>query len=394
MSTRSGLNPALLVAMYGSPDDWSGLSASGVGPAIACPARLALPAARTSGEAADRGNALHDFARVCSVNPDARERALSDVPEEWRHTAKGMNLSAALDGLTPVGFERAYALNVKTRTVRYIGDNIGRDYNGALKRVGQPPLSRYEIPFTVDVEAMYAGVTPVELDYKSGQSIGPVEDHWQRRVCAAGLIFCHDTASAISRVAYIKEDGTIVPDGHEFTLLDAEDFCDECVKAIDAIWEARLLLANNIMPTVHPSDEACAYCPALTSCPSWTNFAKSMLGRLQEIEKGPELSSLTLDELGKVWEDVKKAEKIIEATVKGLKLVAAETPFPVGDKYEVRQQEKTRTYFDDSKARGLIVTLLGRLEADQEEIDRELAKLQGTTHYTETRKLKKLPMAS
>lgn len=49
----------------------------------------------------------------------------------------------------------------------------------------------------------------------------------------------HDAPSAISRIAYIKEDGEIVPDGHEFTMFDIDDICDRAVKTIDAIWDAR-----------------------------------------------------------------------------------------------------------------------------------------------------------
>lgn len=393
MSSRIGLDLNLLLAMFGSSEEWSGLSASAVGATIACPTRLAFPGARTTGEAANRGNALHTFIRLVALNPECREAALKDVPEEWQATARGINVAGALDGLRIVGYERAYALNVKTREVRFIGEDIGRDYNGALKRQGLPPLSRYEVPFTMDVEFFYQE-TPGEIDWKSGQNIGDPALHWQRRICASGLMFYHGTASAISRVGYIWTDGHIEPDGCEFNLLDAEDFCDEVVKTIDAIWEARLLFANGIMPTVYPSDDACAYCPAMNSCPYWTNFAKSMMGRLEAIEKGPELSTLTDEEKGKVWEDLKKAEKIIELSLKGLKKAAEIAPFPVGDKFEVRPREGSRTYFDDAKARGLIITLLGREGKSQEEIDEEMKKLSGVTHYTEFRKLKKLPMAS
>lgn len=367
-------------------DGWCGVSASSAGPTILCPTRLALPPAFSSGDEADRGNAFHAFARTTTVNPGAREQALLEVPEEWRHTAAGMNLDLALDGLRVVGCEKAYALDAKSMTVRYIGENIERDYNGVLERRGQPRLGKYEVPFTMDVEAFWND-TPVELDYKSGQSIGDPSEHWQRRICATGLMLFHDTPTAISRVAYIKDDGTIVPDGHEFSILDAEEFCETLVRTIDAVWEARRKLALGIMPAVYPSDDACKYCPAMVSCPYYTNFAKSMLGRLKAIESGPDLAALSGEDAIKVWEELKTAEKIVETSLKSLKKIAEQKPFGNGT-HEVRPKMKSRTYFDDGAARGLIVTLMGRLGSSEEEIQGQLKKLHGKTEYPEFRKVK------
>lgn len=389
MTARVGLDVGLLVAMFGDPEAWCGVSASGAGATIACPTRLALPGARTSSEAADRGTALHEFARVCTVNPAGRAQALLDIDDKYRHTAEGMNLENALRGLRVVGCEQAYAINVKDRTVRFIGTDIDRKYAETLAVNGLPALGRYEIPFSIDVEAFFEDV-PVELDYKSGQSIGDPAEHWQRRICAMGLMLFHDASTAISRVAYIWDDGRIEPDGHEFSILDVDDFCDELVKAIDAVWFARLLLANGIMPDQSPSDLACSFCPAYNSCPYQTNFAKAMLGRLAAVEAGPEMSTLTPEEKGKVWEELKHAEKIIDLTIKALKGMAAMEPIPIGTDKEVRPKAKSTTYFDDAKARGLIVQLMGRLGADEDEIEAQLAKLRGKTEFVEFRTLKKL----
>lgn len=357
------------------------ISASSAGPTIECPARLALPAARTTSEAADRGTELHEFCRVVTKNPGAREEALKAVPEKWRHTAAGINLAEALEGLKIVGCERAYALDVEKHTVRYIGENINREYG---------PCSRYEIPFSIDVEASVDGI-PVELDYKSGQSIGDPQQHWQRRICAIGLMLFHDTPTAISRVTYIWDDGKIVSDGCEFSLFDVDEFCTTLKNTIDRVYEARELLASGVMPTVYPSDTACAFCPALTSCPAHTNFAKAMLGRLGDIEKGPELSSLTPEERGTVWAQLKQAEKIVEMTLASLKKM---TPFPVGEEHEVRPTAKSRSYFDDAKARGLIVTLLDQAGVSEDEIKAKLASLNGRTEYAEFRKQKRLPQVA
>ncbi len=359
-----------------------GVSASSVGPTILCPTRAVLPQVRDTGEAAVRGNELHEFARLVTENPGCREAALAAVPEDYRHTAEGMNLAGALDGLEVLGCEMAYALNVQTRTTRFIGRNIGRNYGA---------IGKYEIPFTIDVEAVVDGV-PVELDYKSGKNIGPVKEHWQRRVCATGLMFFHDTASAISRVAYIWEDGSIHPAGDEFNIFEAEDYCDEMLKMLDAVYAAEAKLYGGEMPTTYPSDDACKYCPAMMSCPAMTNFAKAMLGKLEAIEKGPELSTLAPAELLEVWETAKRAAVIAETVIDSLKVLAEKQAFG-NEEYEVRGKAKDgKAYFDAGKARGLITVLLGKLGAEDEEIKNQIAGLMGKgKEYTEYRKYKVKP---
>lgn len=380
MIGRAGLDVNLLIAFFGDPEGWSGVSASSAGATNECPTRLALPQARSSGEYAERGNALHAFARVLAKNPDSRETALLDVPEEWRHTAAGMRLEEALAGITIVGCESAFALDAKTRKVRFIGENIDRDYNGELARKGQPPLSRYEIPFTMDV-AGFVGDVPIEVDYKSGMYQGEASEQWQRKVCCAGLMYLHDAPTAKSRTAYIWDDGRMVVDPCEFSVLEAEDFCDELVETIDAVWEARLLFANGIMPTVYPSDTACKYCPAFMSCPYQMNIARSMLGKLQDVTNGPDVSTLSLEELGQVWVMMKAVEKLIEPLEKSLKAVASKTPLPIDERKEVRPSPRSRSFFNDAAARGEIVILMGKLGYTEEQIAAKLASFTGKTEY-------------
>lgn len=374
-------------------ETWCGISASSAGATIGCPGRLALPRVNETSDAAERGNILHAFARIVAKNPAAREQALLEVPEEHRLVAERLDITGALSDIKPIGFEMAYALDVKNRKVRFIGENIDRDYNGVLERSGKPLLGRYEIPFTIDVEG-FIGDTPVELDYKSGQYIGDPAEHWQRRVCATGMMLKHETASAISRVAYIWQDGSIHPDKHEFTILDAEDYCDKLVAAIDAVWAARRTLAGGTMPTLNPSDDNCKYCPAMTSCPYYLNVAKAMLGRVVEIEKGPDFAELTEEELFRVWTDLKQIEDVVDKQLKRMKVLAARKPF--GDsQYEIAPSAKAKASFDADGARGMITLLLGKLGYSEDEIAAKLAKLTKKTEYNEYRKRKRsLPLAS
>jgi hypothetical protein len=328
---------------------WMGITGSSAYDVAACPARAALPGWKTSGRAADRGTALHDFARKVSM---------------WPHTAAGMNLDLALDGITVKGREMAYALNVDTRTCRFIGENIDRKYEEHLALCGEPPLSKYEIPFSIDIE-FEVGDVPGELDYKSGQSVGDVEEHGQRRVCAAGLMLYYEASSCISRVAYIWDNGEIKHDGHEFTMMDAWETCDFLKEAIDRVEAVRAQVANGEVPKVSPDrDRQCKYCPAITSCPYWTNLLRATLG-----EKTPSIEEIDKTKAGVVLDQVKDKLKILGELEEALKALAEKEPLPVSDEHEFRYESKAgRSYIDNDAMRGELVMALSRLGASEEEI--------------------------
>jgi len=276
-----------------------------------------------------------------------------------------------LEGIDVIACERAYVLDVEHKTVRVVGDNLNRKYG---------PLTKYEVPCTMDVVGRIPALdnVPCELDYKSGRSIGKIEDHWQRRVCAAVLMIHYDSPTSIGRVGYIWEDGRVFPDGGEFSCLDIDDWCDAIKAGIDKVEAAKALLAQQIMPPVQAEEDDCKYCPALTSCPHHMNFVRSLLGQLVEIEKGPNLNVVPLEDIGRAFDLFKKAEKILKIIEKAGKLAGAETPLPIDDKYEyVTRWQDGKASFDGAKARGEIVKLMGQAGASEEEIAAKLASLNG-----------------
>ncbi len=367
-----------LGSFYADLDGYTGASASGVGPMIGCPPRMALPQSRTTGEYAIRGNIIHNFCRLIGYNPDCRESALAEIEDEKiRDTCKGIDLDEVFRGITPVAFERAYILNVKDRTVRLAGDNIERKYNEALVSKGLEPLGKYDVPATIDFVGL-DGDAPVETDYKSGQSIGDPEIHWQRRVCAIALMIHYGTATAKSRVAYVKEDGQILLDGCEFSCMDIDDFCDEVVAAIDKVVEAKRMLAARQMPTVNPSDDNCKYCNALTSCPYYMNLAKAMGGDLEAVENGPDLRTLSREQMGALWDRRKKYQTILDNIEVVGKILAADAPLIVDEEWEIKPVwQAGRSFFNDSAARGMIVKLMSTNGSTEEEIDATIKSLTG-----------------
>lgn len=382
-----------LVSMISVVEPWLGITGSSAYDVAACPPRAALPGWNTSSSAANRGNALHDFCRKVSLNPAGREQFVKDVPEKWRHTAAGINLDAALDGIKVKACEIAYALNVKDRTCRLIGINLDRKYNETLVAAGELPLSKYEIAFTIDVEGESIDLQcPVELDYKSGQSIGEVEDHGQRRISAAGLMFYYDATTCISRVAYIWDSGEIKQDGFEFSIFDAWETCDFLVDAIDRVERVRDQIANGEIPQVSPDRERqCKYCNSFTVCPYWTSLLRGALNG-----KAPAVGEISPNDRGRVLDQVKDRLKVLEKLESDLREHALREPLPIDDQYEYRQAPRAgKSYFDDDAARGLIVTLLGKLGADENEINAKIAGLtKKGAEFSVVSKKKRLPVVT
>lgn len=372
--------------------DWLGITGSAGYDVAACPPRAAFPQCReAAGEAAARGTALHLFAQQCIEDPGNRNTHLAAVPLEWRETARGMNLNLALDGIVVEGCEVAFALDVKNQTCRMIGKDIDRKYAETLAANGQPPLSLYEIPFTVDVHGAINGV-PVELDYKSGQYVGEVEEHGQRRISAAGLMFFYEVDEVISRIAYIKEDGDIIPDGYSFTVFDAYDTCEKMVTAVDAVVASRALFDQGKIPNVYPDREKqCRYCPAFDYCPFWTNLVRAAVGEAATL---PTVEQLTAEQRGQAMDHVKDVMKAFKALEDKLKAAAYKAPLPIDDTYEFRAEPKAgKTYFDDAAARGKLVKLLHQSGLSQDEVDAEMARFtKQASPYLEVRKRKRVEL--
>lgn len=357
--------------------DWTGISGSAAADTAACPARAAFPKAVTSGSYAARGIALHRYAQQVTDKPEGRKAYLDEITDpEWRMTAEGMDLTEALKGIKVKACEISYCVNVKDKTCRLLGINIDRQY----EKYADPPMTRYDIPMTLDVEGqMEDDGVPVELDYKSGQSIGEVEEHGQRRISSAALMFYYETAEAASRVAYIEEDGAIRHDGCRFTYLDAYEFCDIMVEAIDRVLAARALVAAGGTPTVYPDrDKQCRYCSSFAVCPYWTGLIRGAKDGLQA------LTVITPEDAGAAMEYVKDVLKVAGELEDALRERAMKEALPISKTHEFSASLLDgRKSFDAPAARGLIVTLLGEKGLTDEQVDAKINSLtkQGADYF-------------
>lgn len=340
------------------------ISGSSAGRAAKCPASHALPQIiEPTSQAADRGNVAHNYIR-CKLS----NSAIPLVPPEYKDFVEAIDIASHVKGVDVFGTEMSYMLNLLTKEVKFLGSNIGRAY---------PEHGPYEIPLTIDVVGFTKDKVPVELDWKTGQWTGEVEDNWQRRLCAAVLLLKFDTSEVISRNVYLREDGSSYTDTATFTIMDIYAFLDEFKGVVDAVLRARLILSNGGIPDTYPGDH-CEFCNAKPFCPAKTAIVKTFSTDLQPlIDK---LAELPPRKQGEVMVRVKEIKKLAEYAETVLKEAAYDHPLPVGDEHEYRVKEKEKTYFDDSAARGLLKQLGAT--------DDDIAKLYKVNRYKEVRKLK------
>lgn len=349
---------------------WTGITGSSAFDVAACPARAVLPVCRLpEGEAASRGTELHIFAQKLTEDPANRDKWLAEVSEEYRHTAEALDLNEAQAGLYNIQCEVTFVLNVETQTCYRLGVGVDRKYEERARQCGNP-LGKYEIPFTVDVLGVTKDGVPVELDYKSGRHIGDIQDHGQRRVCAAGLMFYYGVDTVLSRVAYIWDNGKVQPEGHEFSVFDAMETCEFLKKAIDEVEKVAKLFDEGGIPNVFPDREKqCKYCACFDACPYWTGLVKGALGKTID-------TPVTDQEQAQLYDNLKDLEKAVSETLDRIKERIYKSALPLDDKYEFSAKDQAgRKSFDAGLARGLITTLLQQQGLDEVSIGKKLESL-------------------
>lgn len=304
-------------------------SGSTMARAIVCPPSHTLPRALETTDLAERGDELHGYIRLTiEGHPDP----LSAVPEEYREDAAKLDIKRELEGLTVVGTEMAYVLDVSTGKVRFLGSNIGRKYGA---------LSPYEVPCTLDLEAMVGGV-PIAKDWKTGRHQTKAEGSWQMRLQACCLAAKYDADQVMVCLSYICNDWS---EPATFDRMEMDGFLEQAKAAIDAIREA----THNTPVSV---GDHCTFCPSLVYCPAKNALLRSIVG-----VKHLELLAMTPEERGAAWAKAKDIEALLKIVQTTLREMAQQEPLPLDDKYEVRSTMSSKTSFDADAARGLLLQL-------------------------------------
>lgn len=287
-----------------------------------CPTSFALPQTRTTSAAAKQGTKNHT----------AKEKAVDtgDLDGIPQTAAEFLRESGSDKHETEV----AYALNVKTRTVRRLGTKIERDYSDAKP---------WEIVGTIDV---ISGARV--LDYKSRARVTEAKDNFQIRAAALAR------AEEVGGVSEMRGALSYLDDGE----LDAATF-----DAFDlaGFWDTLESIASRVIAATYKGElsegDWCKYCPAFTSCSAKTTLARALVPELaaldaQVTQEGDRfIANMTPEQAGQAWEKLKQIKRIAERVEDAIKDLASETTIPLASGKVLVMVQREQVRVDLKKAR-------------------------------------------
>lgn len=296
-------------------------SASGAERVIQCAASVVLPQTYSSSDYAERGHGLHGFVRAVLTGTPI-ERALAALPPEHRGIAERIQWRKLGSDLADVRTEVAYAIDVRARTARELGQNIGRHYE-------RHAITDDEMVGSDDIEGMRIDGIPVVLDMKFGyERVAPCEVNAQMLTYCLARAIVTGAPEVEGRIAYVAPEGTIWVDSHTFTAFDLDGFANELEDAFDRVASARrVYVAGGDLNVA--TGEHCRYCGAMESCPAYVKLARAMLPEALALEAAVE--TLTLDQAGAAWRKARDIEKLLNRVLDALKARARQEPLPLGD---------------------------------------------------------------
>ena len=327
-------------------------SASALDRSFACPASQALPRVRSSGPWAERGQGVHDF--IVTAQLKGRDLALEELDPEASHYQLCVNLP--LDQMPQGGrLEASFAWNWQTRTARFLGVNLDRQYDAY-------DILPEEFVGTTDLDGA-VGDLAVVIDWKSGfKHLGPPEQSGQLRFGALAVAGVRGLDRARVSFWYLRDDGGFREDFAELNALDLADFADELEELVERIQRAREIVAAGKLPTVSEGPW-CDYCPALASCPAKTALARAMVTEPQLLLE--RLGTLTPADAGIVYERIKAFEQIAKRIKDGIRSMATLEPIPLSGGKLLREVSWPNTVIKQEVAYKVIAEKYGPDVADQ-----------------------------
>lgn len=287
-------------------------SASNAEAFVMCGASHVLPQSQKHNDHMYRGTEGHEplAARLNGKIPGGTERGLQFVHD--------FPLDLIMRGVSKWRGEAAFAVNVKTKTSRLIGVDIGRNY-GALEK--------YEVPCTLDADGVKAD-RPWVRDWK----FGVTSSWWQLMIQCMALAY-DDPETPLAEVdaGFVFIDGeTRGAEYREDSRIVSLEEIDTAADKMAAAWDrVEAMVADFDAGSELSTTEGtwCTYCGAFPYCPSKWNLARSILG--MSVRTDNELGAMTQEEQGRLWSVLKERQKLIESQLDVLKISAAVQPLPL-----------------------------------------------------------------
>ena len=284
-----------------------------------CAASAVLPGVRDDYAAfREAGTARHQY--LCDLGMGmSREEALARVPEAFRLMCEMIDTTK----LPLAGFsqEEAYAFDVETGAVRYLGANIGRAYTGDPSR---------EVFGSLDVVGMVDDETVYVADYKGDHddSLTPAKANLQLRVGAVFASRHRGVRKAVVEFIHLRDDGTHWCDRDEMDEIDLQVAYDE----LRATWREYHAAKARTEHTVTRGDH-CRWCPAFAACPGTLSMTRSLFADADSWADRTKV--ITPEMAAQAYAAVRAAEKAVAKAKEELKRYAevGAIPLPGGKAY-------------------------------------------------------------
>jgi hypothetical protein len=310
-------------------------SASAATRTLRCPAWLAFPHVDHESDDAARGHVIHRYGKaVLSGTPiDAALAAVKDPA--IRATCQAIDWQRVGGDLRNVQCEVAYVLDVRERTARIVGIDIGRNYEK------DGPLGEWDVPGSVDIEGWADPRRLVVDDLKTGfLDVESAATNGQGLCLASAVSLAHGVSEVEFRISHLKPSGRVWNDAAIHTAMDIDGFLDEYEEAIVRSREAKRIYLAGGTPNVTEGDW-CRYCPSADSCPAKTKLVRALLPELEAVDAG--IDSLTPERAGQAWVLAHdRAAPLLERILDALKDRARRSPIPLGNGKELRESISAR----------------------------------------------------
>ena len=286
-----------------------------------CPASAVLPAVRDDFSSfREAGTARHQF--LCDVGGGmAREEALARISEEFRLMCEMIDTRGLPLG-PEFAQEEAFAFNVESGEVRFLGSNIGRAYTG------DPSV---EVFGSLDVVGMIDDETVYVADYKGAHddAMEPARTNLQIRVGALFAAKHRGATRAVVEFIHLKDDGGHWIDRDEMDELDLGVTHEELRAAFRA-YRAEL---SRTQHSVTRGDH-CKWCPAFAACPGTLAMTRALFQSPDSWADG-QTAVITPEMAATAYAQVRAAEKAVAKAKEELKRYAelGSIPLPNGKAY-------------------------------------------------------------
>ncbi len=328
-------------------------SASGAIRSYHCGAWSVLPGAVIEfGDYAETGNIVHDFMDICKTQ--SRSIALEKYAkhEEYR-TLRQIPVDDLLTGVTHIATEVAFAVNVYTGEVQFLGHHLNRKYNYFPEDSGW-------ICGSEDVVGMRDG-NPIVADYKNGDDVGDISDNLQVGFHAIAVAELTGAETVEGCIVYTRPP--VNESSYIFTKFDRNIILDKLRVAYDNYRKSKEIVKSGQLPPVYPNDH-CKYCPAMNACPKWSSLVRHFAPELEHINFNS--GALTVEKLGELWPKFKQFKGYFEEAYDQVKgLVQKHGKVPLRNGKHLALVPSSREYINGKKA----VALLRLYGAPEEEIE-------------------------